>query len=169
MALQWRAEAVGCPRKYFLFVPQNFWRPFSISCQISGQFAPWVPPPVLHHAPVTTFCSSFFAICLHFLTKTGTLDTPQGGCPGPSAPPSARNCGTGSQTWTRVYGSLCCTKHRNWKINLCLGITHKALPQKCTDARRSSSVPHLKQPLPSADVLWMTPLKLFANTSDGTS
>src|SRR6218665_2408193 len=69
-------EVLGCPRKYFLFIPQNFRRPFFISCQISGQFAPWMPPPVLHRAPVTTFFSSFFAIYLHFLHKTGPLDAP---------------------------------------------------------------------------------------------
>src|SRR6218665_287899 len=36
-------EGLGCPRIYFLFVPQNFSRPF-FSCQISGQFALWMPP-----------------------------------------------------------------------------------------------------------------------------
>src|SRR6218665_1460743 len=44
-------------------------------------------PPVLHHASVTTFFSSFFAIYLHFFTKTGPLDAPHGGCPGPSHRP----------------------------------------------------------------------------------
>ena len=40
-------------------------------------------PPVLHHAPVTTFFSSLLVIYIHFLTKTVLLDAPQGGCPGP--------------------------------------------------------------------------------------
>ena len=43
--------------------------------------------PVLHHAPVTTFFTSFLVIYLHFLKKTGPLDAPQGGCPGPSHRP----------------------------------------------------------------------------------
>src|SRR6218665_4212958 len=83
-------EVLRCPRKYFLFIPQNFRRPFFISCQISGQFATWMPPPVLHHAPVTTFFSSLFAISLHFLHETGPVDAPTGWMPGavaPSAPP----------------------------------------------------------------------------------
>src|SRR6218665_2360300 len=63
---------------------------FFISCQISGQFDPWMPPPVLHHAPVTTFFSSFFAIYLHFFNKNWPLGCPPGWMPGavaPSAPP----------------------------------------------------------------------------------
>src|SRR6218665_1111778 len=44
-------------------------------------------PPVLHHAPVTTFFISFLVIYLHFLKKTDPLDAPQGGCPGPSHRP----------------------------------------------------------------------------------
>src|SRR6218665_729435 len=89
--VQWRAEAVGCPGPTrFLGALENIFYSsrkisddlFFISCQISGQLVPLMPPAVLHHAPVTTFFSSFFAICLHFLHKTGLLDTPQGGCPG---------------------------------------------------------------------------------------
>src|SRR6218665_1808913 len=34
-------------------------------------------PPVLHHAPVTTFFTSFLVIYLHFLKKTGPLDAPK--------------------------------------------------------------------------------------------
>src|SRR6218665_638856 len=34
--------------------------------------------------PVTTFFSSFFSFTYTFFTKTGPLDSPQGGCPGPS-------------------------------------------------------------------------------------
>src|SRR6218665_2977847 len=44
-------------------------------------------PPVLHHAPVTTFLTSFLVIYLHSFKKTGPLDAPQGGCPGPSHRP----------------------------------------------------------------------------------
>src|SRR6218665_1860791 len=54
-----------------------------------------MPPPLLHHAPETTFFSSFFAIYLLFFTQTGPLDAPQGGCPGPlhhPHPPSAHHC-----------------------------------------------------------------------------
>src|SRR6218665_2162902 len=59
---------------------------FRISCQISREFAPWMPP-VLHHAPVTTFFTSFLVIYLHSFKKTGPLDAPQGRCPGPSHRP----------------------------------------------------------------------------------
>src|SRR6218665_3267793 len=72
------------PSKIFSIRPAKFLTTFFISCQISGQFAPWMPPPMLHHASVTTIFSSFFAIYLHFFTKTGPLDAPQGRCPGPS-------------------------------------------------------------------------------------
>src|SRR6218665_325556 len=56
------------PSKIFSIHPAKFQTTFFISCQISGQFTPWMPPPVLHHAPVTTFFSSFFVIYLHFFT-----------------------------------------------------------------------------------------------------
>src|SRR6218665_1701204 len=48
-----------------------------------------MPPPVLHHAPVTTFFSSSFAIYLHFLQKLAPW-MPPGWMPravAPSAPP----------------------------------------------------------------------------------
>src|SRR6218665_1142951 len=81
------------PSKIFSIRLAKFLTTFFISCQISGQFAPWMPPPVLHHAPVTTFFSSFFAIYLHFLQKLAPW-MPPGWMPGavaPSAPPSARH------------------------------------------------------------------------------
>ena len=69
--VQWRAEAVGCPgpTRFFDALENIFYSSrkisddlclvvhplFRISCQISREFAPWVPPLVLHHAPVTTF------------------------------------------------------------------------------------------------------------------
>jgi len=85
--VQRRAEAVGCPvptmfldafenifyssRKIadnlFLVVHQTFlviypnFIFFRISCQILQKFGPWMPP-VLHHAPVRTFLSSFLVI-----------------------------------------------------------------------------------------------------------
>src|SRR6218665_2232241 len=79
-------EVLGCTRKYFLFIPQNFRRPFyqlSNFRTIRSLDAPSRAAPF----PVTTFFSSFFAIYLHFLHKTGPLDAPQGGCPGPSHRP----------------------------------------------------------------------------------
>src|SRR6218665_949757 len=51
-------------------------------------------PPVLHHAPVATFFSSFLSFTDFFKTKTGPLNAPPGWMPGavaPSAPPSARH------------------------------------------------------------------------------
>src|SRR6218665_1824034 len=57
------------PLKIFSIRPAKFMTTFFISCQISGQFTPWMPPPMLHHAPVTTFFSSFFAIYLHLKKK----------------------------------------------------------------------------------------------------
>src|SRR6218665_647355 len=85
-------EILGCPRKYFAFLSQNFRRPFFVvhlnfslfSQQLSNsrEFA-----PVLHHAPVTTFLNFFFGHLPTFFKKTGPLDAPQGGCPRPSHRP----------------------------------------------------------------------------------
>src|SRR6218665_2547344 len=65
-----------------------------ISCQISREFAPWMPLPVLHHAPVTTIFTYFLVINLHLFKKTGPLDAPRMDAPrvdaravAPSAPP----------------------------------------------------------------------------------
>src|SRR6218665_1126869 len=108
-------EILGCPRNYFLFVSQNFCRPFlvfhqnffhfsnlvidpdfslfRISCQISQKFATCMPP-VLHHAPITTFFYSFWVIYPHFLRKLAPW-MPPGWMPGAVAssapPPSARH------------------------------------------------------------------------------
>src|SRR6218665_2362118 len=65
------------PSKIFSIHPAKFQTNFFISCQMPGQFAPWMPPLVLPRASVTTFFSSFFAIYLHFLYKTGPLDAPR--------------------------------------------------------------------------------------------
>src|SRR6218665_3594251 len=52
-------------------------------------------PQVLHHAPVTTFFHFFFGHIPTFVKENfslkAPLDAPQCGCPGPSAPPSARH------------------------------------------------------------------------------
>src|SRR6218665_1296271 len=80
-------EVLRCPRKYFSANP--FYR-LSNFRTIRSLDA----PPVLHHAPVTTFFSSFFAIYLHFVYKSWPLGCPPGWMPGavaPSAPPSARH------------------------------------------------------------------------------
>src|SRR6218665_3102604 len=87
-------EVLGCPRIFsiFLVVHQNF---SNSSHKISDDlFSSHLLKsvfkfqenslPVLHHAPVTTFFSSFLVIYLHFFMKTGPLDAPWGGCPGPS-------------------------------------------------------------------------------------
>src|SRR6218665_532622 len=107
IGLQWRAEAVGCPgptrfldalenilyssRKIsddlFLVVHLNF---STFSHQLSNLTrirSLDAPPPVLHHAPVTTFLNFFLVIYLHFFKTTGPLDAPQSGCPGPSHRP----------------------------------------------------------------------------------
>src|SRR6218665_719584 len=102
---QWRAEAVGCPGPTrFLDALENIFYSsckisddlflvfhlnvslFRISCQISREFAPWMPPPVLHHAPVTTFFTCFWSFSYIF-KKTGPWDAHQGGFPGPSHRP----------------------------------------------------------------------------------
>ena len=52
-------------------------------------------PPVLHHAPVTTFFSSFLVTYLHSFTKTGPLDAPRVDARGRRTvrtPISARHC-----------------------------------------------------------------------------
>ena len=71
---------------YYLVTYQNL-SLFRISCQISRKFAPWMPPPVLHHVPVTKFFSSFLVIYLHFFYKSWPLGCPQSGCSGPSHRP----------------------------------------------------------------------------------
>src|SRR6218665_3134503 len=105
-------EVLGCPRIFsiFLVVHQNFSNSshkitddlfshlpkFFSNSQIFPFFASVFKfqensllgcPPVPHHTPVTTFFSSFLVIYLHFITKTGPLDAPWGGCPGPSHRP----------------------------------------------------------------------------------
>ena len=94
-------EVLGCHRKYFLFVSQNFWRPsFSHLFQISHFFASVVKfhensllrcPPVLHHAPVTTLIFSLlFCHLPTFFEESWPLGCPPGWMPGavaPSAPP----------------------------------------------------------------------------------
>src|SRR6218665_1564422 len=80
-------EVLGCPRKYFVFLLQNFSRPFfSRSPKFFTIFASVVKfhensllgcPPMLHHAPVMTFFTSFLVIYLYFFKKTGPLDAPR--------------------------------------------------------------------------------------------
>src|SRR6218665_2428302 len=66
---------------FYLVTYQNL-SLFRISCQISRKFAPWMPPPVLHHVPVTKFFSSFLVIYLHFFYKSWPLGCPPGWMPG---------------------------------------------------------------------------------------
>jgi len=115
IARQWRAEAVGCPvPTRFLDALENiFYSSRKISdnlflvvhqiflsfIQILYFFALAVKfyensilgcPPVLHHAPVRTFFSSFLVIYLHFSYENCLLGCPPGRMPGavaPSAPP----------------------------------------------------------------------------------
>src|SRR6218665_1788446 len=61
---------------YFFALAVKFYKSSLLGC-----------PPVLHHAPVRTFCVSFWSVTYIFLTKTGLLDAPQGGCPGSSHRP----------------------------------------------------------------------------------
>ena len=67
---------------FFSHLPKfvTFLRKFSNFTKIRSLDA----PTVLHHAPVTTFSLPFFSHLPTFYTKTGPLDAPQGGCPGPS-------------------------------------------------------------------------------------
>src|SRR6218665_3654114 len=54
-------------------------------------------PPVLHHAPVTTFFYFFFGHLPTFFKENWPLGCPPEWMPGavaPSAPPSARHCGS---------------------------------------------------------------------------
>jgi len=70
-----------------------------MSCHISRKFAPWMPTPVLHHAPVTTFFSSFLSFTYILFEENWPLGCPRGWMPGavaPSAPPSARHCTQGA-------------------------------------------------------------------------
>ena len=105
-------KVLGCPRKYFLFVPQNFWQPlfsrspnffviypnfifFRISCQIWRKFAPWMPPPSAASCPSKDIFLFFFChLPTFFLWKLAPW-MPPGRMPGavaPSAPPSACHC-----------------------------------------------------------------------------
>src|SRR6218665_1760255 len=79
------------PSKIFSIRRAKFLTTFFISCQISGQFASWIPPPVRHHASVTTFFSSFFAIYLLFLHKLAPW-MPPGWVPGAVAPSALPLC-----------------------------------------------------------------------------
>src|SRR6218665_47736 len=106
-SFQWRAEAVGCPgptrfldalenilyssRKIsddlFLVVHLDF-SLFSNQLSNFTRIRSLDAPPVLHHAPVTTFFYFFFGhLPTFFYKKTGLLDAPQGGFPGPSHRP----------------------------------------------------------------------------------
>src|SRR6218665_251075 len=44
-------------------------------------------PPSVASCPSNDIFTSFLVIYLHFIKKTGPLDAPQGGCPGPSHRP----------------------------------------------------------------------------------
>ena len=63
----------------------SFFSHFPKFCTFSYQFSNFTKirslGAVLHLAPVTKF---FLVIYLHFFTKTGPLNAPQGGYPGPS-------------------------------------------------------------------------------------
>src|SRR6218665_381646 len=115
--MQWRAEAVGCPgptrfldapkifcitafsRKIsddlFLVVHLNF-HFFRISCQVSREFAPWIPPSAAS-CPGNDFFTSLLVIYLHFCKKTGPLDAPRVDVRGRHTvrTPSARHCTAG--------------------------------------------------------------------------
>src|SRR6218665_1136569 len=91
-------EDLGCPRKYIFFIrpakfmttffshSPNFFtfsHPLSHFTKIGSLDAPLSAAS----CPVTTFFSSFLAFTYICFTKTGPLDAPQGGCPGPSHRP----------------------------------------------------------------------------------
>src|SRR6218665_2801136 len=83
-------EVLGCPRKYFLFTPQTFRRPFLSVFKFQDNSLPGCLLPSDSRAascPGNDIFLFIFAIYLHFLHKTGPLDAPQGGCPGPSHRP----------------------------------------------------------------------------------
>src|SRR6218665_2227264 len=105
--MQWRAEAVGCPgptrfldalenilyssRKisddFFLVVYLNF---SLFSHQLSNfTRIRSLDAPSAASCPGSDIFTSFLVIYLHFvnLKKTGPLEAPQGGCPGPSHRP----------------------------------------------------------------------------------
>ena len=104
--MQWRAEAVGCPgptrfldalenilyssRKisddHFLVVHLIF-SLIRISCQISREFAPWMPPTSAASCPDNDIFYFFFGHIPTFFKENWSLWCPQGGCPGPSHRP----------------------------------------------------------------------------------
>jgi len=75
-------EVLGCPLKYFLFVSQNFWRPF------------FSRSPIRDSSPKISDASWMPLSAASCPGKTGPLDAPKSGCPGPShrPHPSARHC-----------------------------------------------------------------------------
>ena len=88
------------PSKIFVFLSQNFWRPFySRSPKFFTFFASVVKfhensllgcPPMLHHAPVTTFFLLPFWSFTYIFKENWPLGCPPGWMPGavaPSAPP----------------------------------------------------------------------------------
>src|SRR6218665_2454544 len=54
------------PSKIFSIHPAKFQTTFLSVAKFQDNSLPGCPPPVLHHAPVMIFFSSFFAIYLHF-------------------------------------------------------------------------------------------------------
>src|SRR6218665_1796997 len=93
-------EVLGCPYIFHFFLtkyfpnclPKFLTTIFSPSPYISHFFSfshffkftkiQSLMPPMLHHAPLTTFFSYFFSHLPTFLKKTGPLDALQGGRPG---------------------------------------------------------------------------------------
>jgi len=92
---QGRAEAVECPGPMrFLDALENiFYSSRKVSDDLFYQLSNFRTirsldaPSSAASCPGNDIFSSFFAIYLHFLHKTGPLDAPQGGCPGPSYRP----------------------------------------------------------------------------------
>ena len=87
-------EDLGYPRKYFSFIPKNFWWPFYSHSQhfftFSHQLSHFTKisslyAPSAASCPVTTFFSSFLAFTYNSFTKTDPGWMP--GSLAPSAPP----------------------------------------------------------------------------------
>src|SRR6218665_2927419 len=80
-------EALGCPRKYFIFVPQNFSRPFLSVVKFQDNSLAGCPLPCCIMPRQRHFSLHFLPYTYISFTKTGPLDAPQVGCPGPSHRP----------------------------------------------------------------------------------
>src|SRR6218665_2150621 len=103
-------EVLGCPRNYFVFlskisddvflVVQLNFSHFSHQLSNFTRIRSLDAQPVLYHARSQHFKLLFWSFT-YILKKTGPLDAPQGGCPGPSHRSHPPHSFKYQEMWTR--------------------------------------------------------------------